>query len=194
MAIIPAMLVSAHGSTTIGDYKFVIGFKNEPALQGEPNGLDLRVTNVKTNTPVKGLESSLQAELIFGASHKAMPIKGVYGTDGSYTAYVIPTDSGDYTWHIFGKVEDTPVDFTMSSSPTTFSSVEAQSKISFPASQPSIPDLQAEVAAARQLATIGLIVGIVGVLIGLAGIGFALNRGSKAVKAAGDYPSQVAAR
>jgi hypothetical protein len=191
LLLVPAAAVSAHGNTTVGDYKFVIGFKNEPALQGEPNALDLRVTNVKTNTPVKGLESTLQAELIFGASKKAMPVKAVYGTDGSYTAYVLPTETGDYTWHIFGKVADTPVDFTMTSSPTTFASVEAQSEISFPASQSSISALQEEVAAARQLATIGLIAGGLGVLTGLGGLAFALSRGRKAADA---YLTKAAAR
>ena len=151
MLLIPAAPVSAHGSTTVGDYTIEIGFKNEPALQGEPNGLDLTVTNTKTNTPVTGLENTLQAEFIFGASKKTLPIEPVEGVDGAYTAAVLPTETGDYTWHIFGKIEDTPADITMTSSPTTFDSVVPQSEISFPSAQPSLASLQADVAAARQI-------------------------------------------
>ena len=44
--------VFAHGRTQVGDYELVIGFRNEPAYQGEPNGLDLSVTNTATNEPV----------------------------------------------------------------------------------------------------------------------------------------------
>ena len=49
----------AHGHTTVGDYTLVIGFHNEPAYQGEPNGLDLFVTNTKTKENINGLADTL---------------------------------------------------------------------------------------------------------------------------------------
>ncbi len=114
----------AHGQTEVGDYEIEIGFHNEPAIQGETNGLDLFVTNQKTGEPVNGLEETLQAEIIFGSSSKVLSIEPQEELDGAYTAYVIPTEVGDYTWHIFGTIEETPVDISMTSSPDTFGSVE----------------------------------------------------------------------
>ena len=57
-----ASVASAHGHTTVGDYELVIGFHNEPAYQGEPNGLDLFVTNTKTKENINGLADTLKAE------------------------------------------------------------------------------------------------------------------------------------
>lgn len=58
-ALLLPFTVAAHGVTQVGDYELVIGFHNEPAYQGEPNGLDLFVTNTTTNERVNGLEETL---------------------------------------------------------------------------------------------------------------------------------------
>ncbi len=173
----PVASASAHGSTQVGDYQIEIGFKNEPALQDEPNGLELIVTDVKTNKPVSGLENSLQAEVIFGASKKSLKIEPVEGEEGHYTAFLIPSQIGDYTWHIFGKIADTPVDVTMTSSPTTFASVERKGDYSFPGHEPSLDALQAELQRARVTAIIGIVIGGVGVLLGIVGVALAWTRG-----------------
>lgn len=173
----PSKIVSAHGSTQVGDYQIEIGFRNEPALQGQLNGLELIVTNTKTQKPVTGLENTLKGEVIFGASKKPVKIEPVEGEDGTYTAPVLPTEVGDYTWHIFGTIENTPVDVSMTSSPTTFASVDPPSTVSFPGSEPGASDLQAELQGARQTAQIALVVAVVGTLIGLAGLAMALTRG-----------------
>lgn len=170
------MTTSAHGGTQVGDYRIEIGFKNEPALQGQLNGLELIVTNTKTEKPVIGLENSLKGEVIFGASRKPVKIEPVEGEDGIYTAPILPTEVGDYSWHIFGTIENMPVDVTMTSSPTTFASVEPVSTVSFPGSQPGVADLQSDLQAARQMALTALVVGIVGTLVGIAGLLVAFKR------------------
>ena len=162
--------VFAHGHTMVGDYELVIGFHNEPAIQGEPNGLDLFVTNSKTGEKVNDLEKSLKAEIIQGSSKKELALEAQWGQEGAYTAYVLPTEAGDYTWHIFGTIQDTPVDVSMTSSPDTFSSVEAKSTMSFPAVELSTGALQSQTAAAAQSAQTALILGAVGLVAGLAGL------------------------
>lgn len=164
----PAAL--AHGTTEVGDYELVIGFHGEPAYQGEPNGLDLFVTNKKTGEMVNGLEETLKAEIIFGSSKKELKVEAQWGQDGAYTAYVLPSEAGDYTWHIWGEIEDTPVDVSMTSSPDTFSTVEPKAQVSFPAAEPATAELQAQAAAAGQTAQMALMVGIVGALLGLGGL------------------------
>lgn len=160
----------AHGHTNAGDYELVIGFHNEPAYQGEPNGLDLFVTNTKTNTRVNDLADTLKAEIIYGATKKELQLKPQWGQDGAYTAYLVPTAAGDYSWHIWGSIEGTPVDVTMQSSPDTFSPVEAKSEVDFPTTDPTSTDLQSQAAAAAQTAQTALIVGIVGAVLGVVGI------------------------
>lgn len=160
---------SAHGHTMVGDYELVIGFHNEPAYQGEPNGLDLFVTNTKTKEKVNDLADTLKVEIIFGSTKKQLAIKPQWGEDGAYTAYVLPTQAGDYTWHIFGDIKGTPVDVSMMSSPETFGAVEAKSAVAFPAAEPTAAELQAQVTAANSSARVALIVGTVGAVMGVVG-------------------------
>jgi hypothetical protein len=163
-------VVSAHGHTEVGDYELVIGFHNEPAYQGEPNGLDLFVTDKRTNERVNDLADSLKVEIIFGSSKKELEIRPQWGEDGAYTADVLPTEAGDYTWHIWGDIAGTPVDVSMASSPETFSAVKAKSVVAFPAAEPTAVELQAQAAAAAQSAQTALIVGIAGAALGVVGI------------------------
>src|SRR5215207_1705274 len=160
----------AHGNTTVGDYTLVIGFHNEPAYQSEPNGLDLFVTNTKTKENINGLADTLKVEISYGSSKKALPIKPQWGRDGAYTVYVLPSEQGDYTWHITGDIKGTPVDVSMTSSPDTFGSVEAKSEVAFPSVEATPAELQAQAAAAAQAAQVALIVGALGTLLGVAGI------------------------
>lgn len=149
VSMLAAPIASAHGHTEVGDYELVIGFHNEPAYQGEPNGLDLFVTNKTTGEKIKGLEDTLKAEILFGGAKKELKVKPQWGEDGAYTAYVLPTSDGDYTWHIFGSIENTPVDVSMTSSPDTFSAVQAKSTVAFPAPEATAAELQAQAAAIR---------------------------------------------
>jgi hypothetical protein len=165
---------AAHGHTDVGDYALVIGFHNEPAYQGEPNGLDLFVTNEKTDERVNGLEETLRVEIIYGSSKKELQIEPQFGQDGAYTAHVIPTETGDYTWHIFGMIEETPVDVSMTSSPDTFSPVESKALVSFPSSEASTGELVAQASSAASTAQTALVVGGIGVVLGLLGLVFGL--------------------
>ena len=158
--------VSAHGTLQVGDYSVVIGFHNEPVLVGIPNSLDLFVTNTKTNTKVNGLESTLKAEVIFGASKKTLTLAPQEDIDGAYTTDLLPTREGDYTWHIFGTIENTPIDVSMTSSPTTFDSAAPLSSIAFPDSSVS--------ASGPSGAQPALLLGAAGVVLGLAGLLFGL--------------------
>lgn len=162
-----ASVTSAHGHLEVGKYELVIGFKTEPAYQGQPNGLDLRVTNKETGQSVAGLADTLKAELLFGSSKKELSIRPQWGVDGAYTADVVPTEAGDYTWRIVGTIEGTPVDVSMTSSPETFNSVQTLASVAFPAADPTAAELRAEAGAAAQTA---LVVGIVGVVLGIAGL------------------------
>jgi hypothetical protein len=170
LALVMPLSVLAHGHTEVGDYELVIGFHNEPAYQGEPNGLDLFVTNMKTKERVNGLEETLKAEIIYGASKQELTMEAQWGQDGAYTAYVLPTEAGDYTWHIWGDIEGTPVDVSMTSSPDTFSSVEPKSAVAFPAVEPTLKELREQSQLALTVGIVGALLGAIGIILGFLGM------------------------
>ncbi|MGH2547831.1 MAG: hypothetical protein ACRDHN_00450 [Thermomicrobiales bacterium] len=137
---------SAHEHRTVGDYEVVVGFLNEPAVSGELNGLDFRVSQPSAtpatptadgteaaSTPVEGLETTLQAEVIYGDQKMPLTLEGVYKTPGSYAAYFIPTAAGDYSFHIWGTINGTDFDETFTAGPDTFSTVIDRTTLEFPA-------------------------------------------------------------
>jgi len=137
---------SAHEVRVIGDgqYEVVVGFLEEPAFVGEKNGLDLRVSKVpvageaspvpadaeSANTPVEGLEATLQAEVIYGDQRLALTLDTVYNEAGAYASYFFPMAEGDYSFHVFGTIEGVAVDETFTSGPDTFGAI--QPRLEFP--------------------------------------------------------------
>jgi hypothetical protein len=142
---LPAV-ASAHEHRDVdgGKYSLVVGFLDEPPITGFKNGLDLRVSantgatpatgsvEDASGTPVEGLESTLQAEIIYGDQKMALTLEPRYNTPGAYNAYVIPMAAGDYTFHIFGTINGDAVDENFTSSPEGFSSVIDATTLQFP--------------------------------------------------------------
>lgn len=124
---------SAHETRNVGtDYEFVVGFINEPAIQGDTNGISLRIT--KGGQPVVGAAGMLQAQVGFGDRVKDLTLSPAYGEDGVYESVFIPTEPGDYSFRFAGNVEGVAVDETFTSSPEGFDSVQQRSEFEFPAS------------------------------------------------------------
>jgi hypothetical protein len=174
--LMSASPAAAHGHAEVGECELVIGFRDEPAYQGEPNGLSLTVTRHESGEPVNDLADTLRAEISFGAARQELALRPAFGEEGAYTADVLPTEAGDYTFRIFGDIERTPVDVTMSSSPDTFSAVQSRSTNAFPAAEPSAAELRAQAAQAAQLAQLALGIGALGALLGVAGLVVGLRR------------------
>ncbi|MCC6703466.1 MAG: hypothetical protein IT334_01235 [Thermomicrobiales bacterium] len=136
---------TAHEHRHVGDYEFVVGFLNEPAVSNELNGLDLRISapvadatpnadgDVETE-PVAGLETSLQAEVIFGDQRMNLTLAQVWNTPGSYYANFIPTQPGDYSFHVWGTIDGVEIDETFTAGPGTFSTVIDRTTLEFPSS------------------------------------------------------------
>lgn len=189
-ALVAPAPASAHERRSVGGYDFVIGFFVEPALEGEKNGLDLRISKEGKN--VEGAEKTLKFEVthVQSKATKTYPIRALFGAPGRYTADFIPTLNGQYRFHIFGDIAGTKIDATFESGPGTFSNVEPTKELQFPvaAAQPreiegtlrSAAD-QAKAAAdaaagARTLAIAGLATGVLGLVAGAGGTLIALRR------------------
>lgn len=122
---------SAHETRTVGtDYEFVVGFINEPAIQGDTNGIWVKIT--KGSQPVLGAADTLQAQVSSGDQVKDMTLSPAFGEDGVYESVFIPTQPGDYSFRFAGTLEGAAVDETFTSSPEGFDSVAPRSDFEFP--------------------------------------------------------------
>ena len=161
---------AAHERRTVGPYQLVIGWLNEPAFAGEPNSLDLRIsdTRVAPAKAVEGLEKTLKIEILYGglASGFSPAISARFGTPGAYNAYIVPTKDGAYRFHLTGKIEALDVDQTFESGPGRFNDVQPLSAISYPAAG----------AAASEGPRLYDLAAVAGVVLGLASLGLTLSR------------------
>lgn len=153
--------VSAHEGREVGDYTIEIGWRAEPAFTNLLNGVEITVTrhgdekekhteteataepkedhtNAVTeehdddNNGVTNLEDTLQIEVTFGPASKVIKPQPVSGEPGHYTANLIPTRPGDYTFRVFGTIEGVEINETFSAADGQFSTVEPIEDIQFP--------------------------------------------------------------
>ncbi len=163
---------SAHVEVDVGDgqYMMEIGFRDEPAFLGQPNAIFIHVEEYGTGgtEPVEGLAATLTAEVT--KDGKTFSPALVPMGDGTYEGAFVPTEVGDYSFRISGTIGDATVDETVSSSPTTFNSVEPLSSIEFPVAQPDVAQFQADLQSAKADAAIARTLGIAGIAAGLLGL------------------------
>jgi hypothetical protein len=143
----------AHERRAVGPYTFVVGFLGEPALQGEPNGIDLRITRTDGGAPVEGADKTLKAAVAFGGGQpKEFPLRARFGTPGAYTADLIPTKAGSYLFTFSGTIDGTPVNEKFESGPGRFDDVKATDQLQFPEVVPAPAQLSATVKSADERA------------------------------------------
>jgi len=121
---------AAHEQRTVGEFELVVGFLEEPAVQGDTNGLSLTVS--RGGQPVEDLAATLQGEVIFGEERRPLELSPVFNEPGAYEAMFIPSQPGDYTFRITGDLAGTPLDETFNPGPETFSPVNARADYEFP--------------------------------------------------------------
>jgi len=143
-----APIVAAHGHTTASGFNFVIGWAGEPALVGQPNGVQLFVYDADekpiTDIPADAISVVVSTGGQDSSSFSLSPAFDVeegFGTPGEYAADIIPTAPGDYTFHFTGTIHGKSIDVSMSSSETTFDGVVAPADLEFPVKQPTLTEV-----------------------------------------------------
>ena len=132
----------AHERRMVGPYQFVVGWLNEPAYVGQFNSLDMRITDTRTNQPVSSLEKTLTADVAAGGlAPFPLTVSARFGTAGAYNGYVMPTVTGQYTFHITGKIDTQAIDEKFLSGPNTFGDIENTAAVQYPAKVPVADDL-----------------------------------------------------
>lgn len=194
-AIEPARAL-AHERREVGKYQLVVGFQVEPAIQGEPNGPSLRVTvPSEGGRGVEGLAETLKVTVAYGGGQpKEFPLREVRNQPGSYRADFIPTRAGTYIFTFSGTIEGMPIDERFESGPGRFDDVVPAERVQFPETVPPANEaaraaraaldraVLAESAAAdaRTLALAGLSAGVLGILVGAAGLAASVRRPGRA--------------
>src|SRR4051794_2275199 len=125
---------SAHVTEASGPYRVAMGWEDEPALSGAPNGVEVALTTA-TGAPVAARAGALTVELGSGGAVKTLPLAPV--GPGAFRAAVIPTRPGTYSFHVTGTVRGRPVDARATCSGRTFDCVTDASELQFPATEPS---------------------------------------------------------
>jgi hypothetical protein len=191
--IVAAPVASAHEHREVGEYTFNVGFMEEPALVNQPNGIFLEVVKSGEHAddegeeddghggaPVEGLHETLTAEISYAGETKEVELREVFDIPGRYTADIIPTQEGTYTFRFFGTVEGTEVDESFTGGPDTFSEVESTANIAFPSAgidsenNSAVADAEDAADSARTLAIVGIIAGVLGLAVGAAGLMMAM--------------------
>ena len=170
----------AHVDVDVADGQYVmeIGFRDEPALQGQPNAVFIAVEKYGTGgtEPVDGLAGTLQAEVSRDGEAKTIPF--VPMGDGVYEASFVPTATGDYTFRVFGDIEGNPVDESVTSGPQTFNSVDPLTAHEFPATTAG-NEAQTELASAQEAANQARLIAVVSLVVGALALVAALMLGMR---------------
>lgn len=143
-----APIATAHGHTSASGFNFVIGWSGEPALVGQPNGVELFVYDADEK-PITDIPADAISVVVSTAGQDsaamtlspAFDVEEGFGTAGEYAADIIPTAPGDYTFHFTGTIHGKSIDVSMTSGDTTFDSVVAPGDLEFPVKQPTLTEV-----------------------------------------------------
>ena len=190
--VVGAPAASAHAERSIGPINLEIGFGTEPAYVGQPNSVQVILS--EHGAPVVDLGDTLKVKVSFGGQQTTIPLEpnfevGGDGEPGDYRAWFIPSQAGPYTFQLSGSVHGTKIDLTVSSGPKTFVEVTSPTEAMFPpANVPTTQELSdrieqdagrltaatAETASAKSAADDAKTVAVIAVIVGFIGIAVAI--------------------
>jgi hypothetical protein len=186
--IVGAPTALAHAQRQAGPFHMEIGFGTEPAYVGQPNSVQIILT--EHGQPVVDLGDALKVQVSFGGQQTDIPLEANFevggdGTPGDYRAWFIPSQPGPYTFHFTGTMHGTKIDESLTSGPKTFDEVQDPAEAAFPpVNTPTtqeladriqqdatrLSDTTAAATSAKSAADSARTVAIVGVVVGLIGL------------------------
>lgn len=175
-----APVALAHGERAVGPFTFTVGWANEPALVGQPNGVQLFVE--RDGQPVEGAQDSLDVTVRLGdETTDRMNLRTVFDSPGEYRADLIPTVVGGYTFRFQGTIAGEAIDESFTSPEDGFDEVTGTADIAFPKQAPTTTELaervvdvedeaedaSSSVALPRTLSIVAIVIGALGLAAGL---------------------------
>jgi hypothetical protein len=138
---------STHERQVVGQYRLTIGWGEEPAFTGSRNFVSIAVSDA-AGMPVADLSGSLAVEISFGDERLTLPLRPARQRPDEFRAWLVPTRSGTYAFHITGMVKDQVIDATSTCSEKTFDCPKDVAEIQFPVRDPSAGQLAERVSRA----------------------------------------------
>ena len=141
MGVVLSPAATAHERKIAGQYQLVIGWGDEPAFSGMRNAVEIDLAD-RAGKPVTDLGGgSLSVEVIYGDQRVTLPLRPAREPQGKFSAWLVPTRAGTYTFHISGTIKGEPIDISSTCSDTTFACVADVAELHFPAKDPSAGQL-----------------------------------------------------
>jgi hypothetical protein len=154
--------LAAHEGREVYPYELMVGWRNEPAYVGLLNGPEIFISEggeARDYTFPPSDQVSLRLEVSFGDASQRLVLQHVADQRGRYFADLIPTQPGDYSFHLTGTIVDTVVDEIFTSADGQFGTVEAAADIMFPPWEETTSESDAEIASVEtRIATLELLV------------------------------------
>ena len=118
--------VSAHEEVVMGDISIVAGWVDEPPLVNQLNGIVLIITQVSNGQPVNN--ALAQADITLQKGGETRPLEFQPSEEaGTYTATILPTQTGQYTIVMRGTIAGQAIDGQIE-----IEDVEDTARFSFP--------------------------------------------------------------
>jgi hypothetical protein len=133
-------VVSTHERQVVGQYRLTIGWGDEPAFTGSKNFVSVAVADA-AGKPVVDPSASLAVEVSFGDERIKLPLRPAFQRPEEFRAWLLPTRSGTYSFHITGTVKGQMIDTVSTCSDKTFACVADVSALQFPVKDPSTGQL-----------------------------------------------------
>jgi hypothetical protein len=170
----------AHEHRGVGDRQFTVGWLNEPTYAGYINAVQFEAAH-KGGGPITA--ANLKVVVLFGTKSSStrsdlLALEPSDETPGTYTAAIIPTRPGTYTFHVTGSLAGgEKIDQFFTSGDKTFDDVAEPRAAEFPAKDPSVSQLaqrldraDKDAKSAKSRANIAFVFGVVGLALGVAGL------------------------
>jgi hypothetical protein len=192
---------AAHDTRPVGGIDVTVGFAEEPAYAGQPNGVQMLLD--RGGEPVTDADGFEVTVTFNDQTSEAMTLEpafevGEFGTPGDYRASFVPSQPGTYLFRVTGNYRGEQIDEEFRSGPRTFGDVEDVAASAFPeVTAPSNDELatrieqdaarttdavasaNAAAAAAADDASAARTIGLVGVALGAAGLVVAFRKRSR---------------
>jgi hypothetical protein len=163
----------AHEHRAAAGLELTVGWLNEPTYAGSVNAVQVELA--RGGLAVTG--GDLEVVVIFGdksGTQKTSPLDLVPSdeTPGAYTADIIPSRPGTYTFHVTGTAGGERVDQFFTSSDKTFDDPKDPAADAFPVKDPSAGQLaqradrlDSHVASVRSRTNLGIVLAVAGIVL-----------------------------
>lgn len=109
LALTAVTAAAAPVERTVADrFQFSVSWTQEPALLGDTNGINVRIT--ENGEPVTGISPDIQIEVNFMEAVRVLNL--LENEPGVYTGVFIPMQSGEYTFRVSGTIDGVEINET----------------------------------------------------------------------------------